>query len=147
VSALRSSEASSPRRFQCISIMGSSIGGSGTVRSRGGVRSREGPLSEVSLYIHSKLDAHSWMMSIAVAEILQHHKDSSKNSLPSFVSSLPMLWIPHVGTESLLLPTSMLQAWSLVNAHQPTHTHSPHRCRWLAVMFLHLPLAGTFSQE
>ena len=33
------------------SIMGSSIGGSGTVRSRGGVRSREGPLSEVSLYI------------------------------------------------------------------------------------------------
>ena len=30
--------------------MGSSIGGSGTVRSRGGVRSREGPLSEV--YIH-----------------------------------------------------------------------------------------------
>ena len=47
VSALRSSEASSPRRF---SIMGSSIGGSGTVCSRGGVRSREGPLSEVSLY-------------------------------------------------------------------------------------------------
>ena len=51
VSALRSSEASSPRRFQCFSIMGSSIGGSGTVRSRGGVRAREGPLSEVSLYM------------------------------------------------------------------------------------------------
>ena len=30
--------------------MGSSIGGSGSVRSRGGVRRREGPLSEVPLY-------------------------------------------------------------------------------------------------
>ena len=49
VSALQSSEASSPRRFKCISIMGSSIGGSGSVRSRGGVRCREGPLSEVPL--------------------------------------------------------------------------------------------------
>ena len=53
VSALRSSEASSPRRFKSISIMGSSIGGSGTVRFRGGVRAREGPLSEVSLYLAS----------------------------------------------------------------------------------------------
>ena len=33
--------------------MGSSIGGSGTVRSRGGVRSREGPLSEVSLHTNT----------------------------------------------------------------------------------------------
>ena len=49
VSALQSSEASSPRRFKCISIMGSSIGGSGSVRSRGGVHRREGPLSEVPL--------------------------------------------------------------------------------------------------
>ena len=47
VSALRSSEVSSPR-----SIMGSSIGGSGTVRSRGGVRATEGPLIEVSLYMY-----------------------------------------------------------------------------------------------
>ena len=40
-------------------IMGSSIGGSGTVRSRGGVRAREGPLSEVSLYQYSfTLPAH-----------------------------------------------------------------------------------------
>ena len=30
--------------------MGSSIGGSGTVRSRGGVRATEGPLIEVQLY-------------------------------------------------------------------------------------------------
>ena len=35
--------------FKCISIMGSSIGGSRTVRSRGGVRTTEGPLIEVQL--------------------------------------------------------------------------------------------------
>ena len=46
VSALRSSQVSSPRRF----LMGSSIGGSRTVRSRGGVRTTEGPLIEVLLY-------------------------------------------------------------------------------------------------
>ena len=51
MSALQSSEASSPRRFKCISIMGSSIGGSRSVRSRGGVCRREGPLSEVPLYL------------------------------------------------------------------------------------------------
>ena len=52
MSALQSSEASSPRRF---SIMGSSIGGSGSVRSRGDVRHREGPLSEVTLYTSGKI--------------------------------------------------------------------------------------------
>ena len=51
VSALGSSEASAPQRFKCISIMGDSNGGSATVRSRGGVLSREGPFSEVPLYI------------------------------------------------------------------------------------------------
>ena len=50
VSALGSSEASAPQRFKCISIMGDSNGGSTTVRSRGGVLSREGPFSEVPLY-------------------------------------------------------------------------------------------------
>ena len=35
------------RGFKCISIMGSSIGGNKTVRSRGGVRATEGPLIEV----------------------------------------------------------------------------------------------------
>ena len=49
VSALGSSEASAPQRFNCISIMGYSNGGSTTVRSRGGVLSREGPFSEVPL--------------------------------------------------------------------------------------------------
>ena len=42
------------RGFKCISIMGSSIGGSGTVRSRGGVRATEGPIIEVQLYITLK---------------------------------------------------------------------------------------------
>ena len=37
------------RGFKCISIMGSSIGGSETVCSRGGVRATEGPLIEVLL--------------------------------------------------------------------------------------------------
>ena len=49
VSALESSEASAPQRFKCISIMGDSNGDSTTVRSRGGVFSREGPFSEVPL--------------------------------------------------------------------------------------------------
>ena len=49
VSALGSSEASAPHRFKYISIMGDSNGGSTTVRSRGGVLSREGPFSEVPL--------------------------------------------------------------------------------------------------
>ena len=35
---------------KCIGIMGRSNGGSATVRSRGGVRSMEGPSSEVLLY-------------------------------------------------------------------------------------------------
>ena len=50
VSALGSSEASAPQRFKNISIMGDSNGGSATVRSRGGVLSREGRFSEVPLY-------------------------------------------------------------------------------------------------
>ena len=50
VSALGSSEASAPQRFKCISIMGDSNGDSATVRSRGGVLSREGPFSEVPPY-------------------------------------------------------------------------------------------------
>ena len=50
VSALGSSEASALQRFKCISIMGDSNGGRATVRSRGGVLSREGPFSEVPLY-------------------------------------------------------------------------------------------------
>ena len=45
VSALGSSEASAPQRFN-ISIMGDSNGGSATVRSRGGILSREGPFSD-----------------------------------------------------------------------------------------------------
>ena len=49
VSALGSSEASALQRFKFISIMGDSNGGSATVRSRGGVLSREGPFSEVPL--------------------------------------------------------------------------------------------------
>ena len=49
VSALGSLEASAPQRFKCISIMRDSNGGSATVRSRGGVPSREGPFSEVPL--------------------------------------------------------------------------------------------------
>ena len=51
VSTLGSSEAFAPQRFKCISIMGDSNGGSATVRSRGDVLSREGPFSEVPLYI------------------------------------------------------------------------------------------------
>ena len=50
VSALGSSEASAPQGLKCISIMEDSNGGSTTVRSRGGVLSREGPFSEVPLY-------------------------------------------------------------------------------------------------
>ena len=53
-SALGSSEASAPQRFKCIIIMGDSNGGSATVRSRGGVLSREGPFSEVLLYIYTR---------------------------------------------------------------------------------------------
>ena len=51
MSALGSWEASAPQRFKCISIMGSSNGGKATVRSRGGVLSREGPFSEGSTVI------------------------------------------------------------------------------------------------
>ena len=51
VSALGSLEASAPQRFKCISIIGDSNGGSATVRSRGGVLSREGPFWEVPLYM------------------------------------------------------------------------------------------------
>ena len=36
-----------PHRFKRISIMGDSSGGSATLRSRGGVLSREGPFLEV----------------------------------------------------------------------------------------------------
>ena len=50
---LGSSEASAPQRFKCISIMGDSNGGSTTVHSRGSVLSREGPFSEVPLYMHT----------------------------------------------------------------------------------------------
>ena len=50
MSALGSSEASTPQRFKLISIMGDSNWGSTTVCSRGGVLSREGPFSEVPLY-------------------------------------------------------------------------------------------------
>ena len=53
VSALGSSEASAPQRFKCISIMGDSNGGRATVRSRGGVPSKEGPFSEAPLYYSS----------------------------------------------------------------------------------------------
>ena len=51
VSALGSSEVSAPQGFKCIGIMGDSNGGNTTVRSRRGVLSREGPFSEVPLYI------------------------------------------------------------------------------------------------
>ena len=54
VSAIGSSEASAPQRFKCISIMGDSNGDSTTLRSRGDVLSREGPFSEVPLYMHNK---------------------------------------------------------------------------------------------
>ena len=60
VSALGSSEASALRGFKCISIMGDSNGGSTTVRSRGGVLSREGPFSEVPLYIKDA-KVHSYL--------------------------------------------------------------------------------------
>ena len=60
VSALGSSEASALQRFKCISIMGDSNGGSATVRSRGGVLSREGPFSEVPLYTCAcTIDSHA----------------------------------------------------------------------------------------
>ena len=49
MSALRSSEVAALRGSKCIGIMGRSNGGSATVRSRGGVRSMEGPSSEVLL--------------------------------------------------------------------------------------------------
>ena len=55
VSSLGSSEASAPQRFKCISIMGDSNGGRATVRSRGGAPSREGPFSEVPLYLQTKI--------------------------------------------------------------------------------------------
>ena len=42
-------QVSALQRFKCISIMGDSNGGSATVRSGGGVLSREGPFSEVPL--------------------------------------------------------------------------------------------------
>ena len=50
---LGSLEASAPQRFKC--IMGNSNRGSATVRSRGGVLSRDGPFSEVPLYIHMSI--------------------------------------------------------------------------------------------
>ena len=63
VSALGSSEASAPQRFKFISIMGDSNGGSATVRSRGGVPSREGPFSEVPLYLPpASLYPHTWLL-------------------------------------------------------------------------------------
>ena len=52
MSALGSSETSAPQKIKCISIMRDSNGGNTTVRSRGGVLSREGQFSEVPLYMH-----------------------------------------------------------------------------------------------
>ena len=49
VSALRSLETSAFGGFKCISIIVSSIGGSRSVHSRGGVLSSECPLIEVLL--------------------------------------------------------------------------------------------------
>ena len=50
--SVRSREFGSVRSsFKCISIMRDSNGGSATVRSRGGVLSREGSFSEVPLYL------------------------------------------------------------------------------------------------
>ena len=48
-------EVSAPQMFKCISIMGNSNGGNATVCSRGGVLSREGPFSEVQLYVTLRL--------------------------------------------------------------------------------------------
>ena len=45
---------------KCISIMGSSTGNA-TVRSRGGVLSREGPFSEVPLYSRAPLESCSFI--------------------------------------------------------------------------------------
>ena len=59
VSALGSSEASAPQRFKCISIMGDSNGGNTTVRSRGGVLSREAPFLEVPLYARTHTHTHT----------------------------------------------------------------------------------------
>ena len=62
-----SSEASAPQGFKCIGIMGDSNGGSTTVRSRGGVLSREGPFSEVPLYamhLYAQHDRHQYSMPI-----------------------------------------------------------------------------------
>ena len=44
---------------KCIGIMGRSNGGSATVRSRGGVRSMEGPSSEVLLYMYIHVHVHT----------------------------------------------------------------------------------------
>ena len=45
--------------------MGSSIGGSGTVRSRGGVRATEGPLIEVQLSIMCNQTPHGHSATMA----------------------------------------------------------------------------------
>ena len=52
VSALQSLEESSPRRFR---VMGSWIGSNYTVRSRGGVRTAEGPLYKGLLSTHASV--------------------------------------------------------------------------------------------
>ena len=73
VSALGSSETSAPQRFKCISIMVDSNGGSETVRSRGGVLSREGPFSEVPLYrdgVKSKEDKIGMACGAHISELI-----------------------------------------------------------------------------
>ena len=68
VSALGRPEASVPQRFKCISIMGDSNGGSTTVRSRGGVLSKEGRF-RMFQFIHNVKQA-TFILSIHSISIL-----------------------------------------------------------------------------
>ena len=64
-------EAFAPQMFKCISIMRDSNGDSTTVRSRGGVLSREGPFSEDPLYVYTEQQANSALhFSIFVCTVL-----------------------------------------------------------------------------
>ena len=93
VSALGRSEASAPHRFKCISIMGDSNGGSTTVRSRGGVLSREGRFRRFHCIHNVKqatfiLSIHS--ISILLMPELQHKTKGI------FRSRYPTPWTSHI---------------------------------------------------
>ena len=101
VSALGISEASALLRFKCISIMGDSNGGSATVRSRGGVLSREGPFSEVPLYSFSHL-----LLNFSLSQVVSSYTYIIPSGNPSLID-LAMMTNPEDLLQCTTIPQTL----------------------------------------